>query len=404
MYNPFIINWNTVPMTYNDSWTYLEMLGKCVTQIQINANKIEENRVAIQGHENRLKHLETEVIPAINERLDTIELNMVTKAELEEAIADATDEIKEWAEDNFLTSTDLQGYATEDWCEENFVASDTLDSYYTKDETDALLKDYVDSDTYNEQINAIITDINSIVLNQQTAGSAKYRAIDLTDSTQASISDNVATLTIPDSDYTAVVVNVSYTVQDASNTYTKNASVWAKRSTTGNDFVLYSMALGGALTVQDANGTITVTVAKPSGTEIITFTGAGVVVYTAAVEPSAAKKQEWFRKADANGDGKIDARDATIILSYYADLSTGQAEGGDAGFRAWCEVQVDSHGNPSPIVPADGQYIFPDPNLDGMCNSIDSTMVLGFYGNPLYPDADAEDWYKYLKASHVELN
>ena len=112
MYNPFIINWNTVPMTYNDSWTYLEMLGKCVTQIQINANKIEENRVAIQGHENRLKHLETEVIPAINERLDTIELNMVTKSELEEAIADATEEIKEWADDSFLTSTDLQGYAT----------------------------------------------------------------------------------------------------------------------------------------------------------------------------------------------------------------------------------------------------------------------------------------------------
>lgn len=398
MYNPFIINWNTVPMTYNDSWTYLEMLGKCVTQIQINANKIEENRVAIQGHENRLKHLETEVIPAINERLDTIELNMVTKAELEEAIADATDEIKEWAEDNFLTSTDLQGYATEDWCEENFVASDTLDSYYTKDETDALLEDYVDSDTYKEQINSIITDINSIILGQQTAGSTKYRAIDLTDSTQATITDNVATLTIPDSNYTAVVVNVSYTVQDTNNTYTKNASVWAKRSTTGSDFELYSMTLGGALTVQDANGTITVTVAKPSGTEIITFTGAGVVVYTAAVEPTPTDKQTLFRKADADGDGMIDAVDASRILAYYAALSSGEAESGDAGFRAWCEANN--------ITTGDGQYIYPDANLDGKVNSIDASYVLAFYSEAAVGHyANTPDgWYQYLLDNNVDVN
>lgn len=398
MYNPFIINWNTVPMTYNDSWTYLEMLGKCVTQIQINANKIEENRVAIQGHENRLKHLETDVIPVIDERLHTIEANMVTKSVLNKAIADATDEIKEWAEDNFLTSTDLQGYATEDWCEENFVASDTLDSYYTKDETDALLKDYVDNDTYKEQINSIITDINSIILGQQTAGSAKYRAIDLTDNTQATIADNVATLTIPDANYTAVVVNVSYTVQNASNTYTKNASVWVKKSTTGSDFELYSMTLGGALTVQDANGTITVTVAKPSGTEIITFTGAGVVVYTAAVEPTPTDKEVLFRKADTDGNGKIDARDASTILAYVAALSTGQAEGGDEGFRAWCMENN--------ITTGDGLYIFPDANLDGRVNSIDASYVLTFYSEASggrYTN-NPDGWYQYLIDKNINVN
>lgn len=398
MYNPFIINWNTVPMTYNDSWTYLEMLGKCVTQIQINANKIEENRVAIQGHENRLKHLETEVIPAINERLDTIELNMVTMAELEKAIAGVTEDITEWAEGKFLTSDDLQGYATKEWCEENFVTSDTLDSYYTKNETNNLLKGYVDKDTYTKQINTIITNINSIIIGQQTAGSTKYRAIDLTDNTQAAIADNVATLTIPDSNYTAVVVNVSYTVQDASNTYTKNASVWAKRSTTGNDFVLYSMALGGALTVQDANGTITVTVAKPSGTEIITFTGAGIVVYTAAVEPTPTDKRTLFRKADADGDGKIDADDASIILAYYTALSGGQAEGGDTGFRAWCEAKGYTTG--------DGQYIFPDANLDGIINSVDASYVLRFYTEAAggrYTN-NPDGWYQYLIDSNIDVN
>ena len=398
MYNPFIINWNSVPMTYNDSWTYLEMLGKCVTQIQINANKIEQNRVAIQGHENRLKHLETDVIPVIDERLHTIEANMVTKSRLNTAIADATNEIKDWADGKFLTSTDLQNYATKDWCESNFLASGALDSYYTKNATNALLNGYVDKNTYNEQINSIITDINSIILGQQTAGSAKYRAIDLTDSTQASISDNVATLTIPDSNYTAVVVNVSYTVQDASNTYTKNASVWAKRSTTGNDFVLYSMALGGALTVQDANGTITVTVAKPSGTEIITFTGAGVVVYTAAVEPTPTDKQTLFRKADADGNGMIDARDASTILAYVAALSTGQAEGGDEGFRAWCMANN--------ITTGDGLYIFPDANLDGRVNSIDASYVLTFYSEASggHYTNNPDGWYRYLIDKNVNVN
>ena len=193
-------------------------------------------------------------------------------------------------------------------------------------------------------------------------------------------------------------MNVSYTVQDTNNTYTKNASVWVKKSTTGSDFELYSMTLGGALTVQDANGTITVTVAKPSGTEIITFTGAGVVVYTAAVEPTPTDKQTLFRKADADGNGKIDARDASTILAYVAALSTGQAEGGDEGFRAWCMENN--------ITTGDGLYIFPDANLDGRVNSIDASYVLTFYSEASggHYTNNPDGWYQYLIDKNINVN
>lgn len=158
------------------------------------------------------------------------------------------------------------------------------------------------------------------------------------------------------------------------------------------------MALGGALTVQDANGTITVTVAKPSGTEIITFTGAGVVVYTAAVEPTPTDKQTLFRKADADGDGMIDAVDASRILAYYAALSAGEAEGGDAGFRAWCEANN--------ITTGDGQYIYPDANLDGKVNAIDASYVLSFYAEAAVGHyANTPDgWYQYLINNNVDVN
>lgn len=411
MYNPFIINWNTVPMTYNDSWTYLEMLGKCVTQIKINASKIAENAAAIAELDTRVDGIEA--------RVDFLEENMVTREQMDNAIQaakddiaedieDAIDDLEDWCNDRFLTSSALEGYATETYVINSI--GDALEYYYTigdmNDILDVIRASTVKKTEYDEQVNTILSDINSLSMRLNYDGTCKLRVIDLTDVSQAVITDNVAVLTIPDTNYTAVQLNVSYTVADVSNTYEKNISLFVNRGTTGKDFVVYSMQLGGAITVADNNGEITVTIAKPSGTEVVTYVAASTVVYTAAVEPSAAKKQEWFRKADANGDGMIDSRDASIILGYYAALSSGQAEGGDAGFRTYCENHTNDEGEPAPIVTSDGQYIYPDANLDGKCNAVDASYVLTFYTEVQtgHYNGNAEGWYQYLKASHVELN
>lgn len=399
MYNPFIINWNTVPMTYNDSWTYLEMLGKCVTQIQINAGKIEDNRVAIAALDDRVGAVET--------RVTFLEENMVTRSDMEDAIQaakddiaedieDAVDDLEDWCNERFLTSSALEGYATESYVTTSI--GDVLVDYYDKDAADALLDTKVNKEEYDTQINKIITDINAIAMNNQITGNSKLRVIDLTDVSQATITDNVAVLTIPDTDYTAVQLNVSYTVADVSNTYEKNISLFVNRGTTGKDFVVYSMLLGGAITVVDNNGEITVTIAKPSGTEVVTYVAASAVVYTAAIEPSAAKKQEWFRKADADGDGMIDAVDASRVLGYYAALSTGEATGGNAGYQAYCEAKG--------LTTGDGQYIFPDANLDGLCNAVDASYILKFYAEcatGTYTN-NPEGWYQYLKTLNVDFS
>lgn len=399
MYNPFIINWNTVPMTYNDSWTYLEMLGKCVTQIQINASKIAENAAAISELDTRVGGVET--------RVTFLEENMVTRTDMEDAIQaakddiaedieDAIDDLEDWCDERFLTASALEGYATESYVTTSI--GDVLVDYYDKDAADALLDTKVNKEEYNTQINKIITDINAIAMNNQITGNSKLRVIDLTDVSQATITDNVAVLTIPDTNYTAVQLNVSYTVADVSNTYEKNVSLFVNRGTTGKDFVVYSMQLGGAITVVDNNGEITVTIAKPSGTEVVTYVTASAVVYTAAVEPSAAKKQEWFRKADADGDGMIDAVDASRVLGYYAALSTGEATGGNAGYQAYCEAKG--------LTTGDGQYIFPDANLDGLCNAVDASYILKFYAEcatGTYNNTP-EGWYQYLKTLNVDFS
>lgn len=44
---------------------------------------------------------------------------------------------------------------------------------------------------------------------------------------------------------------------------------------------------------------------------------------------------ELFTAADVNEDGRVDAKDASDILSYYSYLSTG----GDIGFRDFLAAQ-----------------------------------------------------------------
>lgn len=358
-----LINWNTVPMTFNDSWTYLEMLGKCVTQVQINAKNIADNRTMIEDHETRLVNLEATVIPAILSRLDTIEDTMVTEAELAETLEDYA--TRAWVSGNFVSSAVLEDYATLAFVTENYVTNTTLESYYTKTECD---NRFALASTVNAMANDLNLQISQIRQIAREKGSAVYHAVDLQ---AATISDNVMTLDFSDFDFDAALVNVTYTVQNLNDTYTKDFSLHVNTGATATDFTMYSVSYGGGVTVQESNGELTVTVAKPAGTEIITFVRASVVLYTKYDEPSAAEKARYYRTADLDGDGEISITDAQNILRFAGDVLAELYTNDLAGFIEFC--------NDNNIVPADSQYVYPDANQDGTVNVLDSQLVQIFY-------------------------
>ena len=232
----------------------------------------------------------------------------------------------------------------------------------------------------------------------------------LTDATVASVTDvtthtelAVTLADIETHDYAAI--NITYTVTSTNNGTFRNSvscviplGASIANSTEGRRFEMYSLSYGGRVSFQHtASDTFGVWVDKPSGTDTIDFEDVTIITYQSKTEVSPAQKQYMYNQADANADGLIDASDASIILSFYAAISTNQYTGDLQGWIDYCDDHnISAH--------ASG-YIFPDPNNDGLCDAVDASLVLSFYaaisvgqyaGTP-------DGWYQFLTDRGVSI-
>lgn len=95
-----------------------------------------------------------------------------------------------------------------------------------------------------------------------------------------------------------------------------------------------------------------------------------------------ASAEETFHLGDVNGDNLVDAVDATLILSNYAAVSTGQ------------EFTLDEE-----------QLKRADTNGDGLVDASDSTMVLGYYASVATGSTmTSEEYYTNALAGSVPDN
>ena len=106
-----------------------------------------------------------------------------------------------------------------------------------------------------------------------------------------------------------------------------------------------------AATTEEAPATTTAEPAETTADAVTTETSADIAPETATTSPSDPPKD--LRKGDINGDGMVDAVDASCLLDEYANLSTG--------------------GEPS--VPLEVS----DVNGDGRVTSSDASLLLAFY-------------------------
>lgn len=70
-----MINWNTVPMTYNDSLSYMEMLGKCITVCQQLYDRVEQiviDSEQININKEDISYLK-DAVYALADRVDDID-------------------------------------------------------------------------------------------------------------------------------------------------------------------------------------------------------------------------------------------------------------------------------------------------------------------------------------------
>lgn len=136
-----MINWNSIPATYNNAMSYLEMLGKALTQIQTNTDDIENLRLDEEQLEQN-----TEDIAELQSDVGTLETSLANTqsdvARLEndlDRLEDTVDAIEGtfddyYTKDEVYTKSQVYTKSEVDSRIEGVVGD--LDNYYTKAESD----------------------------------------------------------------------------------------------------------------------------------------------------------------------------------------------------------------------------------------------------------------------------
>lgn len=405
-----MINWPIIPMVYNDSFTYMEWLGK-LTYIadnhEVRIDDCEKNIIdlwaKINDHEGRITELEDwrrdTVDPFIvqtNFRLNVLEdwrTNTVdpfiasttaTLQDHEERITDAEDaidDLQDWRDGTvtpFITNitnwknttvdpfiTDIgQRMTTAETDIAETKADLTSEGAERRNADNAINEKLREVESIANQAN---TKANRIDIDLQNVGTIRY-FLDTATVNQTGGNTSLSVV-LPDEDWVTVDVRfgllVSNIIQEFRLSYVKDEQT--------NQIQLTQNGISFTLTYETATRTITATALNTAiaAADVYRF---DYILYKGALTQAAQDQADidFFNKMDANGDGIVDASDASSVLQFYADAQTGIIPDGLSGQEAWAwyAQNVRTHLDPD---------AFPDFNGDGRVDASDASMILGYY-------------------------
>lgn len=348
-----MINWPIIPMVYNDSFTYMEWLGKL--------SYIADN------HETRINEAEKDIvdikedIAAQNERIGSLE-------------GWRTNTVDPFITDTINTLTD---YGTRIGAAEGEITGLKGRMDTAEDDIDALESNLVAETAarnnadigLDQKINEVnstaiqaLDKANRISIALENEGTIRYFYVSGPYTPDAS---GYVEFDLPDTDWGTIDVRARI---DDSGYEEKRYTITANDS---------SITFKDGAVVEFTDNTKTAINFKPAAGTIVRL---DYVLYKAALdEPSQDEKDiEFYDAMDANGDGIIDASDATLVLSYYGAASAGLIPPeytGQASWRYWANLKNTEAG--SQLVNPDA---FPDFNEDGGVDGSDATNLLGYYG------------------------
>lgn len=407
-----MLNWPIIPMVYNDSFTYMEWLGKLTYIAENHEERIddcEKNIVdlwaKVNNHEERIGELEDwrrdTVDPFIvqtNFRLGELEdwrTNTVdpfiteTRNTLEDhenrigAAEDDIDALQEWKTntiDPFVTDitnwktntidpfvTDIGSRMTTAETNITNLRSDLTAETSARRNADETLSQRIGSvetiakDAYNtaQRIEIVEKNVGTIRYFLDTA---------IIDTTGGNTSLSVV---LPDEDWVTCDVRFGLinnnAVEEYRLTYVNDPQV-TQIQVTQNGINFW-------LSYESSTQTITATAMNTviAAADIYRF---DYILYKGALTQAAQDQADidFFNAMDVDGNGLVDAREASWALAYYADASTSVIPAGLRGKEAWTwwvnNVHPDSQLNPNS---------FPDFNGDGFVDARDASWLLSYY-------------------------
>ena len=377
-----MINWTIIPVIYNDSFTYMEWLGKLTYIADNHETRIDDCEKNIIDLWDKVNNHETRIDALEDWRRDTVDPFIVQTnfrlGELENWKTNTVDpfitEITDWKTnviDPFVTDINLRVETAE--TDIANLKSDLEAESAARRNADNALDNKIN--TVNSTAIEALNKVNKINLNIENVGAVRYFMTTATIAPGSNGGTDVK-ITVPDEDWITCDVRIAFASTHGSNNYaeeriTCNITDTSKLTITRDSRVFY-------IIYNSANKEITVTL-PDSALVASDIKRVDYILYDGALTPAAQDQRDvdFFNAMDANGDGKVTASDASLILSYYTDASAGviPAEySGKAAWTYWANLKNSEYGEQ--IVNPDA---FPDTNGDGKILATDASFILEYY-------------------------
>ena len=383
-----MINWPIIPMTYNDSFTYMEWLGK-LTYVSENlegrVDQVEKDIIdlwhTVENHEGRITELETWRRETVDPFMVDVELrlgNVETWREetVDPFIQSTTETLNDYGNRITQAENDIDALEGRMGTAEGDI--DALETNLRAEEAARANTDQTLSERLNNT-NAIAVDaqtkVNKINIELTNVGSIRYFLVDSPTGTYDN-SDTVYEIEVPDEDWGIVDVRGHYGTTEFRVTGSRNSNVVTAGS--------YKYEYDGT------TNTITLTIIGSDVTN--SLDRLDFILYKSALTPDEQEQaaRDFYDQLDANGDGKLDARDASAILGFYSWLSTGGGTGMTMQ-EAW-EEYCDNVSATSL-----DRTAFPDFNGDGKIDARDASAILGYYSWASTTDLTGIDGWEALQ-------
>lgn len=408
-----MLNWNIIPMTYNDSFTYMEWLGKLNYVAELHEERLDQQEkeivdlwAKVNDHEDRLVELEDWRTGTVDPFIEDMTVRVGLIEDWKENTVDPfITNITEWKNnviDPFVTDiTDWRNDVVTPFIQNTNDAITRIDGEIGDLETDLgdkydELKGDINSErasretsagALNEKVDQVkqtadgaAASIEKINERIDKGGTIRYYMVDLLHEATitTSGSDKIIKFPIADSKFGVIDVRGHY-------------------GTT--EFRVTADSLGAAVTtdvytlqISSANNDYTATLTITNGASL-TLNRLDYILYFAAIKPGEEENQydiDFFNAMDTDANGVVDAIDASVVLGYYAWASTDAKRDPVAkdlvGQELWAfyadkwntEHQGGMQLNPQ---------AWPDWTGDGNANAVDASNLLGFYAwNSTRPD------------------
>lgn len=366
-----MINWNTVPAFYNDSYTYMEWLGKVTAKVE--------------DHETRLTLAEAE-IDALQEDMAAVK----TTLENHEGRISA----------NEAAIAELQPVVTElyNWYDD--TARDTVSYVVTVRQqlTTALT-------TTIPALQEQTTENTAAIIELQRGGAINYQDITstATSSTTATRINITATYTRLSPAETEIDLALQFTLRYNNTNYIFYTRDFvhipggsARYNVSPDAAIKYTLGVNfsGGITFSIIDFIVGGTAVDLSDVTVYSIPRAEVMLIRAKTVAPTSEKEAYQASVKIFTDKTIplDNRTASIIMQYYSAASTDPS----LTWAAWAADYNTEHPEGLQL----DTTVEPDTNKDGKINAVDATNVMTYYSNVSagriqYVNSDADKFYQW---------